>query len=99
MLGPQVMITAATDARPARFYGLGWFIEPGPKPRTFVARHGGALPCTAASLMHFPDGTNLAVLFNLGQDKDGKFLGRGIEGPLTEVVGAIGDWPLNRVGD
>ena len=99
MLGPQVMITAATDARPVRFYGLGWFIEPGPKPRTFVARHGGALPCTAASLMHFPDGTNLAVLFNLGQDKDGKFLGRGIEGPLTEVVRAIGDWPLNRVGD
>jgi N-acyl-D-amino-acid deacylase len=93
MLGPQVMISAATDARPARFYGLGWFIEPASGQQAFIARHGGALPCTAASLMHFPDGTNLAVLFNLGQDKDGKFLGRGIEGPLTDVVRAVKDWP------
>jgi N-acyl-D-amino-acid deacylase len=93
MIGTQVMITAATDARPARFYGLGWFIEPAPNERAFIARHGGALPCTAASLMHFPDGTNLAVLFNLGQDKEGKFLGRGIEGPLTDVVRSIKQWP------
>jgi N-acyl-D-amino-acid deacylase len=93
MLGPQVMISGATDARPARFYGLGWFIEPAQGQRAFIARHGGALACTAASLMHFPDGTNLAVLFNLGQDKDGKFLGRGIEGPLTDVVRSIKEWP------
>ena len=93
MLGPQVMITAATDAKPARFYGLGWFLEPANGQRAFIARHGGALACTAASLMHFPDGTNLAVLFNLGQDKEGKFLGRGIEGPLTDVVRSIKEWP------
>jgi N-acyl-D-amino-acid deacylase len=93
MLGPQVMIAAATDAKPARFYGLGWFIEPASGQRAHIARHGGALACTAASLMHFPDGTNLAVLFNLGQDKEGKFLGRGIEGPLTEVARSIEDWP------
>jgi len=95
MIGAHVMITAATDAKPARFYGLGWFTEPAPGQRAFIARHGGALACTAASLMHFPDGTNLAVLFNLGQDKDGKFLGRGIEGPLTELVRPVKDWPAN----
>jgi hypothetical protein len=43
--------------------------------------------------MHFPDGTNLAVLFNLGKDKEGNFLGRGIEGPLTELVLSIDQWP------
>jgi N-acyl-D-amino-acid deacylase len=96
MLGPQVMISGATDARPARFYGLGWFIEAAPGQRAFVARHGGALACTAASLMHFSDGTNLAVLFNLGQDKQGRFLGRGIEGPLTEVVRSVKEWPATR---
>ena len=62
--------------------------------RSGIARHGGALPCTAASLMHFPGGTNLAVLLNLGQDKNGKFLGRGIEGPLTDVVRSVKDWPV-----
>jgi hypothetical protein len=93
MFDQHVMITAATDARPARFYGLGWFVEPAPDQQAVVSRHGGALACTAASLMHFPDGTNLAVLFNLGQDKDGKFLGRGIEGPLTDVVRSIKEWP------
>lgn len=93
MISTHAMISSATDARPARFYGLGWFIEPTPNHETLIARHGGALPCTAASLMHFPDGTNLAVLFNLGQDKEGKFLGRGIEGPLTEMVRSIKAWP------
>ena len=96
MIGAHVMITAATDAKPTRFYGLGWFTEPAPGQRAFVARHGGALACTAASLMHFPDGTNLAVLFNLGQDKDGKFLGRGIEGPLTDLVRSVKDWPAGQ---
>jgi N-acyl-D-amino-acid deacylase len=94
MFGAHVQTSPATDDKPARFYGLGWFIEPalaeGGQP---TARHGGALPCTAASLMHFPDGTNVAVLFNLGQDKEGKFLGRGIEGPLTELIRSIDEWP------
>jgi N-acyl-D-amino-acid deacylase len=91
--GPQVETTPAKDGKPARFYGLGWMLEP--VPRNFIARHGGALPCTAASLMHFPDGTNLAVLFNLGQDKDGKFLGRSIEAPLTRLVQETNQWPEN----
>jgi N-acyl-D-amino-acid deacylase len=93
MFGSHVMITAATDARAARFYGLGWFTESAPGQQAVIARHGGALACTASSLMHFPDGTNLAVLFNLGQDKDGKFLGRGIEGPLTDLVRSVKEWP------
>jgi N-acyl-D-amino-acid deacylase len=94
MFRPHVLITAAADDKPPRHYGLGWFIEPVPgEAGAVIARHGGALACTAASLMHFPDGTNLAVLFNLGQDKEGKFLGRGIEGPLTGVVRSIKEWP------
>jgi hypothetical protein len=36
------------------------------------------------------------VLFNLGQDTDGKFLGRGIEGPLTELVRSVKDWPAGQ---
>jgi N-acyl-D-amino-acid deacylase len=69
-----------------RFYSLGWMIENGAKPDEFTARHGGALACTAASLMHFSNGVNLAVLTNLGQTADGKFLGRQMEPPLTELV-------------
>ena len=60
---------------------------------TTVARHGGALPCTAASLMHFPNGLNVAVLFNLGQSADGKFLGRRVEEPLTRHIREIKTWP------
>jgi len=58
-----------------------------------VARHGGALACTAATLMHFPDGTNLAMLTNLGQTPDGKFLGRSLEEPLTKLVRETKTWP------
>ncbi|HEX5105751.1 MAG TPA: serine hydrolase domain-containing protein [Pirellulaceae bacterium] len=93
MIAAHVQISPATDDKPARSYGLGWFIEQLPGENAVIVRHGGALPCTAASLMHFPDGTNLAVLFNLGQDKDRKFLGRSIEGPLTDLVRSVGTWP------
>jgi len=70
-------------------YGFGWMLkdEPGSDGKvSTIARHGGSLACTAASLMHFPGGVNLAVLFNSGQNKDGKFLGRQLEPPLTELV-------------
>ena len=43
--------------------------------------------------MHFPDGTNLAVLTNLGQSPDGKFLGRSLEEPLTKLVREVKSWP------
>jgi N-acyl-D-amino-acid deacylase len=67
-------------------YGYGWTLkkhdELGP-----VAAHGGALACTAASLMHFQDGLNVAVLFNLGQSADGKtFLAREVEAGLLETI-------------
>jgi N-acyl-D-amino-acid deacylase len=70
-------------------YGYGWMLkdESGSDGKTqSVARHGGSLACTASSLMHFPGGINLAVLFNSGQNKDGKFLGRQLEPPLTDLV-------------
>jgi N-acyl-D-amino-acid deacylase len=88
MFSPAVKMKPAAGSTVTgdRFYGLGWMIEPGRSERDFVARHGGALPCTAASLMHFPHGVNLAVLTNLGQSPDGKFLGRQLEPPLTELV-------------
>lgn len=86
MISVYVETAPAAEGRPAKFYGLGWMTEPAPNRRAFIARHGGALPCTAASLMHFPNGVNLAILTNLGQSPDGKFLGRQLEPPLTELV-------------
>jgi N-acyl-D-amino-acid deacylase len=90
MFAPHTPMLSADDkTKVIGHYGLGWALkeEPLASGKTgIVARHGGALPCTAASLMHFPDGVNLAVLFNLGQSTDGKFLGRHIEGPLTGLV-------------
>jgi N-acyl-D-amino-acid deacylase len=76
---------------PTAWYGLGWTLKN--EDSQLVARHGGALACTAASLMHFPDGTNLAVLTNLGQSPDGKFLGRSLEEPLTKLVRETKTWP------
>jgi N-acyl-D-amino-acid deacylase len=88
MFKPVVKMTLApgSTVKGDRFYSLGWMIEPGAKPEEFTARHGGALACTAASLMYFSNGVNLAVLTNLGQTSDGKFLGRQLEPPLTELV-------------
>ena len=90
MFAPRAPIRSATDMHQiVAHYGYGWLVkqETGADDRPgTVARHGGALACTASSLMHFPDGINLAVVFNLGQSADGKFLGRSIEGPLTELV-------------
>ena len=77
-------------------YGYGWTLkaeENGHGEKATVARHGGALACTAASLMHLEGGTNVAVLFNLGQSADGKFFGRQIEQPLTERIRAVSTWP------
>jgi hypothetical protein len=54
--------------------------------------HGGALPCTAASLVKTHDGLNLAVLFNLGMDKNG-FLGRGLDGKLVGAARQVEKWP------
>ena len=76
MLSPHADIPSTEDkTKITGHYGYGWTLkdEPDAKGQTgTVARHGGALACTAASLMHFPDGTNLAVLFNLGQSAGGR---------------------------
>jgi beta-lactamase family protein len=97
MFSPHVAIaSAAGKTRAAAHYGYGWMLsdEPDGNGKTaVVARHGGALPCTASSLMHFPDGTNLAVLFNLGQSPDGRFLSRNMETPITDLVRGIKAWP------
>jgi len=88
MFSPLAKMTPAAGSTVTgdRYYGLGWAIEPGESAAQFTARHGGALPCTASSLMHFPGGVNLAVVTNLGQSPDGKFLGRQLDPPLTELV-------------
>ena len=52
-----------------------------------ILRHG--LAPAADDVLHFPDGTNLAVLFNLDQSADGRFLGRQIEGRLTGRTDAL----------
>ncbi len=75
-------------------YGYGWTLgrENNDDKQPIVA-HGGALPCTAASLVKLHDDINLAVLFNLGQDKDGNFLGRGLDGELIKLARNIEQWP------
>lgn len=97
MFGLHVGMPSADDkTKIVAHYGYGWMLKDelaADGKHVLVARHGGALPCTAASLMHFPDGTNLAVLFNLGQTPDGKFLGRQIEPRLTELVRGVKAWP------
>ncbi|HUE69951.1 MAG TPA: serine hydrolase domain-containing protein [Pirellulaceae bacterium] len=67
-------------------YGSGWMLKKDAALDDYAA-HGGALACTAASLIHFDDGLNVAVLFNLGQSADGKtFLAREVEAGLLEAV-------------
>jgi CubicO group peptidase (beta-lactamase class C family) len=92
MFSPQAAINRPEGGGPSNsYYGLGWMLKN--ENDLLVARHGGALACTAASLMHFPDGTNLAMLTNLGQSPDGKFLGRSLEEPLTKLVREVKTWP------
>jgi len=92
MFSPQTAINRPEGGGGASaYYGLGWMLKN--EDDLLVARHGGALACTAASLMHFPDGTNLAVLTNLGQSEGGKFLGRSMEEPLTKLVREVKSWP------
>ncbi len=92
MFSPQAAINRPEGGGPSTsWYGLGWTLKN--EDSLLVARHGGALACTAASLMHFPDGTNLAILTNLGQSPDGKFLGRSLEEPLTKLVRETKSWP------
>jgi CubicO group peptidase (beta-lactamase class C family) len=89
MFAPRTAIPSTEDkSKIIGHYGYGWMLkeEKDGDQTVTVARHGGSLACTAASLMHFPSGVNLAVLFNLGQNKEGKFLGRQLEPPLTELV-------------
>jgi N-acyl-D-amino-acid deacylase len=67
-------------------YGYGWMLKKDDALGDYAA-HGGALACTAASLIHLPDGLNVAVLFNLGQSADGKtFLAREVESGLLGAI-------------
>ncbi|MDX1943853.1 MAG: serine hydrolase domain-containing protein [Pirellulaceae bacterium] len=92
MFSPQATIVRGElNGQGSVFYGLGWNLRE--EEGLLVARHGGSLPCTASSLMHFPDGLNVAVLFNIGRTGDNKPLGGLIEGPLTELVRGIEKWP------
>jgi N-acyl-D-amino-acid deacylase len=92
MFSPQTTVTKpGENGGSGVYYGLGWQLRN--EDDVLVARHGGALACTAASLMHFPDGTNLAVLTNLGQSPDGKFLGGSMVDPLTKLVRETKSWP------
>src|SRR5262245_7754231 len=60
MFSRHSAIPSAEDkTKIAAHYGYGWVVKEEPDASgssATVARHGGALPCTAASLMHFPDG-------------------------------------------
>ncbi|HTN73998.1 MAG TPA: serine hydrolase domain-containing protein [Pirellulaceae bacterium] len=88
MFAPHAIIRAADKAGRGQIaYGYGWVLGTEDhdlaKP---IRAHGGALPCTAASLVKLHDGLQLAVLFNLGQNKGGKFLGAGLDGQLIALA-------------
>jgi N-acyl-D-amino-acid deacylase len=92
MFSPQATIERAElGGAGGVYYGLGWALRE--EDGLLVARHAGSLPCTASSLMHFPDGTNLAVLFNIGRTPDNQPLGKPIEESLTKLVREVEKWP------
>jgi N-acyl-D-amino-acid deacylase len=92
MFKPRTTIAAGKDGKPALSYGYGWMVSADDEGR-ITARHGGALPCTAAMLMQLPGRISVAALFNLGQSPDGVFISRGLDAPLGKVVLGIEKWP------
>jgi N-acyl-D-amino-acid deacylase len=74
-------------------YGLGWVLWTPDGSKHQIADHGGALPCTAAMLMKLDGRTNVAALFNLGLDKEGNFIGRGLDLKLKAVADKA-EWPM-----
>lgn len=86
MFAPHaVMNKPGPDGKGGQDYGYGWMLRSNSEGQ-MTMRHGGALACTASTMIHFEGNINVAVLFNLGQSPDGKFLGREIDGPLIEMV-------------
>lgn len=91
MIKPHVTVREPKAGDRGAFYGFGWAVFPEPEGQTHF-QHGGALPCTAAILMHRPDGTTIAALFNLGQTPQGEFLGRQLDAPLIQLANEA-KWP------
>ena len=86
MFAPHaVMNKPGEDGKGGQDYGYGWMLR-ADSDGHMTMRHGGALACTASTMIHFEGNINVAVLFNLGQSPDGKFLGREIDGPLIKLV-------------
>lgn len=96
MFKPRAVVTAPKDGKGGLHYSYGWMVTTDDEGR-ITARHGGALPCTAAMLMRLPGKISVAVLFNLGQSPDGVFISRGLDGSLGKVVQGIEKWPESAV--
>lgn len=92
MFKPRAEMSKPKDGKGGLSYSYGWMVSTDDDGR-LTARHGGALPCTAAMLMRLPGRISIAVLFNLGQSPDGAFISRGLDGPLGKVVLGIEKWP------
>lgn len=95
MFSPQSTVKPGDNQGRGKIsYGYGWVLgrEDDDDAKRIIG-HGGALPCTAASLLKLHDGLTIAVLFNLGQDKDGNFLGRGLDAQLVKLTRSIEHWP------
>jgi N-acyl-D-amino-acid deacylase len=93
MFAPHATVRVANKDRgdAGAHYGLGWIM--GTFNRQPLIAHGGALPCTASALVKLPGDLNIAVLFNLGKSKGGKFLGGGLDGQLAALAAGIAKWP------
>jgi N-acyl-D-amino-acid deacylase len=86
------MFTKHATIKGTTSYGLGWVLWTPDGSQQQIADHGGALPCTAAMLLKFDGQTNLAALFNLGQDKEGIFIVRGLDQKLKAFADRV-CWP------
>lgn len=77
-------------------YGFGWVVRSDDNGGR-IAQHGGALPCTCATLARLPGNLHVAVLFNLGQTPKGEWLGRFVGDELIEVATSIDRWPQHNL--
>jgi N-acyl-D-amino-acid deacylase len=84
MFTPQVALNDVAESR-LPGYGYGWVV--GRNDEVPIVSHGGALPCTAATLTRMGDRVWFAALFNLGRTSDGKWLGSGLDQQLAKAVG------------
>lgn len=90
----QQMFAPQARIRGNIHYGYGWTLgREDDDPKRPIISHGGALPCTAATLVKTYDGLTIAALFNLGKTRKGEWIGRGLDGEVIGAARQVSTWP------